>query len=129
MSWLVRWDDVELNSDEFLIEDLESVEKSTGVPWSVCNPFREVKVARAFLAVALLRAGKTENEVADALGRVTLGTLKSAFDYKPDDEMEGRAPLAPRDHLVRTSPASSPGRRPKGGSRPKREGNESVTSS
>ena len=130
MSWLVRWDNVEMSSDDFLIEDLESVEKATGVPWSVANPLREIKVARAFLAVALLRAGKSESEVAAALGKVTLGTLKTAFDYKPDDQAtEGGAPLAPRDHLAKTSPDSSRGRRPRAGHPAKPVGNESATSS
>ena len=117
MSWLIRWDDVEMSSDDMLIEDLENVEKSTGSPWSVANPLRDIKVARAFLAVAMLRSGKTEEQVADALGKITLATLKTAFDWKPDDEAttEGSAPL---DRPARTSRRSSPGRPLKGGSRP-----------
>jgi len=133
MAWIIKWDGKELNSDDFLISDLQEIEKATGEPWSTANCYRSVKVARAFLAVALLRLGKSEMEVADALGTVTLKTLKNTFDFVPDEDdepsPEGSVPLAPRDRLAKTSRGSSHTGRVKGGHRPKPADNESEMSS
>ena len=118
MTWVIRFEDIETTSDEFLIEDLESVEKSTGEPWSVANPLRSVKVAKAFLAVVLLRAGRSEDEVVAALAKVTLALLKHAFEYRPDSEGEVQEEVDPSGRpRPRTSRNSSRMGRGKGGSR------------
>jgi len=124
--WLIHIDGQTVESDDFLIEDLEQIEKATGVPWSISNPLKEIKVAKAFLATAMLRIGKSNEEVAAALKTVTLGTIKNAFDYKPDDAAsEGGDPLG---RSAKTTRGSSRGRPLKGGSRPLPDESESVTS-
>ena len=132
MTWIIRWEETEISSDDFLIEDLESIEKATGQPWSILNPYRDVKVAKAFLAVALLRAGKNEQQIELALRVVSLGTLKTTFDYKPDDEVEvvqDETPTKRRKPHARTSRASSLSESATAGS-PTTPGNsDSVTSS
>jgi hypothetical protein len=127
MGWLIRWDGAEFASDDMTIEDLGEIERATGEPWSTANPLRTVKVARAFLVTALLRSGRSEQEVADTLTHATLKDLKGAFDYRPDDNTEappeGRAPL---DHRPKTSRGSSPGGPRKAGrpARPAGRGSE-----
>ena len=111
MSWLIRHNGVEASSDDFLIDDLAQIEKSTGTPWSVANPWRDVKVARAFLAAAMLRAGRGEEEVATALSLLTLKQLKTVFKWVDDDEPpageDGQE--APLDRPSPTSRGSSSG--------------------
>jgi len=130
MTWKIKWDGEEFSSDDMTIEDLGSIEKATGEPWSTANPLRTVRVAKAFLAVALLNGGRTDDQVAQVLSTVTLKTLKNVFTYEPDeDATEGSAPLAPRDRLSKTSRGSSHTGRVKGGPRPKPADSESVMSS
>ena len=130
MSWIVRWQDTEINSDDFLIEDLEQIEKATGTPWSIANPLRDIKVAKAFIAVAMLRAGKSDTQVALALNALTLGTLKTAFDFKPEDEATSESvPTTPKKSRARTSPGSSPTGRATDGSPATPDDSASETSS
>lgn len=109
MTWIIKWDGHEMSSDDFLIGDLESIEKATGTPWSVCNVFKDVKVAKAFLAVAMLRQGESEAEVVAALDAVTLRTLKSAFEWRADEEEEHEEPDPSAPNPSSTSPGSSTG--------------------
>ncbi len=95
MTWIIRWNGKEHSSDDFTIADLGAIEKATGTPWSTCNVLRDVKVARAFLAVVMLHEGASEDEVADALGKVTLRTLKSAFEWRVDGEEEEHEEVDP----------------------------------
>ena len=99
MSWLIKWDGQELNSDDFTIADLGRVEKESGEPWSTANPFRDVAVARSFVGVALRRQGLGDKDVTAALDQVTLRRLKTAFEWVDDDseggEQEEPDPSAP----------------------------------
>jgi len=91
MSWLIKWNGTELDSDDLTIADLGRVEKESDTPWSVANPFREVVVARAFLACAMRRSGMPDDEVTTALDGLTLRTMKAAFQWVDDDESGGEA--------------------------------------
>ena len=115
MAWLIRVGDGEVSSDDFTIAELGEVEAAAGEPWSVANPLRSVKIARAFLAVALLRLGRTQDQTADELEALTLRTLKGAFVYVPDDDDEEPAPVGPTSRRGRTTRGSSPGARTTGG--------------
>jgi hypothetical protein len=131
MTWIIRVGDEEITSDDFLIEDLEQIEKATDTAWSIANPLRHIAVAKAFLAVAMLRLGKTDREVATALKAVTLKQLKSTFDYKPDDEavVESEEDADPLDRPAKIGRGSRRGRPISGGSHPISESKESETSS
>lgn len=85
MSWLIKWDGSEMNSDDLTIADLGRVEKEADTPWSVANPFREVAVAKAFLAVAMRRSGMPDRDVTAAVDTLTLRKLKGAFQWIDDD--------------------------------------------
>lgn len=109
MTWRITFAGVDMTSDDFTIGELGEVEKVSGVPWSIANPLREVKVARAFLAVALLRSGVPDREVAAHLEKVTLRKLKHAFSYEPDEDQEGEEEPDPSDRdLGLSSQPSSP---------------------
>ena len=127
--WIIRVGDEKVESDDFLIEDLEAIEKAGGSPWSIANPLRDIKVARAFLAVAMLRQGKTDRETEAELKKMTLKTLKGTFEYRSDDDVPGEDESEdPLDRPVRISRGSSRGRPVKGGSRPLPAENVSETS-
>lgn len=132
MSWLIRHNGVEFSSDDFLIEDLQTIEESTGTPWSIANPVREIKVARAFLAVAMLRSGRSEAEVEAMLANITLKALRAAFELVPDTmaDVVGSDAVDPSPpNRNPTTPGSSSGRTGKGGRPRKRASSASATSS
>lgn len=118
MSWNIRIPGGQVvSSDDFLIEDLGSIEKATGESWAVLNPMRSSAVAKAFLAVAMLRSGRTEAEVETALQLVTLKKLKSAFTYIDDEEAEQEevdpsVPSPSRTSGSSSHGSSTPGSRP-----------------
>lgn len=130
--WIIRVGDDEITSDDFLIEDLETIEKATDTPWSIANPLKDIKVARAFIAVAMVRQGKTDREVTAEMKTLTLRTLKKTFDYKPDDAavVDSEEDADPLARPAKTGRGSRRGPRPlAGGSRPISESNDLETSS
>lgn len=118
MSWTIRFRGIEMSSDDFTIEDLGNIERSTDTPWSIANPLAKIDVARAFLAVALIRSGKTEREMVETLRGVTAREFKRAFEFvsdKEDEPPEDDVDPLPAPSL--TSDESSPSGRTKAGSR------------
>ena len=69
-SWLIKVDGIQFSSDDFLIEDVGSIEKASGTSWYIANPLVEVPVARAFLAAAMLRSGRPSDVVEKTLKEV-----------------------------------------------------------
>ena len=88
-SWVIRVDGLEFSSDDFLIEDVGSIEKASGESWYIANPLVSVAVGRAFLAAAMLRSGRTPDVVEKHLTTMRLGELRRAFTFVPDDEPGG----------------------------------------
>jgi len=106
MTWIVKWQGEEYSSDDFTLDELGRIEKESGTAWSVLNPLRTAAVAKAFLRVALARAGEEPGKV----DKLTAGQIKWCFDFRPDEAdkdivSEGTEP----DPLTSTSPDSSPG--------------------
>lgn len=85
MTWLITWDGKQYESDDFLLDDLDAIEKATGEPWSVSNPLRHAKTAKEFLRVVLRVAGEPD----DRIDGLTLRDIKAAFDYRPDAPLGG----------------------------------------
>lgn len=85
MAWTIRLDGNEASSDDFLLDDLAYVEKAAKTPWSIANPYKDIAVAKAFLRVSLIRSGVSEEDADGRLATLTLGELKSAFDFTEDD--------------------------------------------
>ena len=85
MAWTIKYGGQTLDSDDFTIEELGEVERASGEPWSIINPLRSVKVARAFIAVLMLRT-MDKDEVPSALKALTLKKMRLAFEYRPDED-------------------------------------------
>jgi hypothetical protein len=93
MTWLITVGEGTVESDDFTIGDLGQIEKESETYWSIANPLRSSRVARAFLRVAYRRSGRDPEEV-DGL---TLGQLKSMFDFRADaDDGEPERPMRSR---------------------------------
>lgn len=72
-----RWGKVA--SDDFTLDEVERLERLTDVPWSRGNPLASLRQAKAWLLVAALHAGATEDEAAGHLASLNLGAIKGAF--------------------------------------------------
>lgn len=112
MTWLVNLRGTRFSSDDMTIAELGEVERVSGVPWSAANPFRQVAVARGFAAVALLRAGISEDQITETLEGLTLADLKGAFEYIPDEPIPdnggGAVPLPRAAPTTRGSSSGGP---------------------
>jgi hypothetical protein len=105
MTWLIRIPDGPVvESDDFTLDDLDRIEKETGTYWSIMNPLRESKVARAFLRTAYRRADMDPAGV-DTL---TMRTLKGMFEYI-EDASAGDDPQRPTKHRKDQKRRSSSG--------------------
>ena len=127
MAWIIRIPDggPQISSDDFTLDQLDSIEKSTGTYWSIMNPLRESKVARAFLKAAYEMADRDPADV-DSL---TMKSLKSMFDYIDDAPSEGQGgPTKARKGQKRRS-SSTGARTGSSGPRVSPEPSGSVTSS
>lgn len=124
MAWVVKIDGHEVDSDDFLLDDLAWIEKRTGSFWSLLNPWKNAEQAKAFIRVALVRSGVSEEDADARCESLTLRDIKGAFDFREDAaparaEGKGSGPTAP------TSPSSSPGARgSSGGRRKKQDGSD-----
>lgn len=110
MTWIVRWGGERVTSDDFTLDDLIALEKETGTPWSALNPLREIRIARAFLRVAINRTGGDPDDA----DRATLGRLKHVFEFEEDQPWpgggEGSDDDGPLDLKARgSSPGASAG--------------------
>jgi hypothetical protein len=79
------------STDDLTLNELETAEKVAGVPWSVMNPLRSTKVARALLALLLIRQhlssgmdqAAAEEKALEMAGQVTGAQLSDAFTFQP----------------------------------------------
>ena len=62
MPYEVRIDDQWYSEDDLTVQEIEAVEATTAIPWSIINPFRSVKEYQALVGAFLLRAGKSDEE-------------------------------------------------------------------
>lgn len=82
MTWVVSLPDGQkVESDDFTLADLIAIEKETGTPWSILNPYKDGSVAIAFYRTAL-RMTDGDPKVADS---ATLKDLKRMFEFVPDE--------------------------------------------
>jgi len=87
----------EIDSADFTIDEVDQIERESEVFWILAHPWRQVKVARAFMRVAYQRHGM-DPKLADDL---RLRDLTKVFDYRPDADEE-----APSEEEVPTKPRS-----------------------
>lgn len=91
-SWTIRLEGHEqVSTDDLTLDELEMAERACGVPYTLMDPHVSVRIAKALLAVCLLRAnlraGMAEAAAEDdALRRVrklTTAALHGAFQWVP----------------------------------------------
>ena len=71
------WGDVV--SDDLTLDEVARIEDLTEIPWAKMNPLGSLRQAKAWLLVAALHAGATEDEAAGHLAQLNLGAIKGAF--------------------------------------------------
>lgn len=117
-AWLLRLETapgewVEASTDDLTLNELETAEKVSGVPWSILNPLRSIPVARALLALLLIRQNLStgmdqaaaEGKALEMAGQITGAQLSDAFTWQPPSQ-----PLPPADGA--DPPASAPTSQP-----------------
>ena len=119
MAWIIRIDGFEVDSDDFLLDDLDWVERHTGSFWSILNPWKHASHARAFTRVALVRSGVPEADADERVAALTLRDIKGAFDFREDGEAAGDGSPG-KDPTAPNSPSSSRGGRGSSSGRRKR---------
>lgn len=79
--WQIRlgepWGDVV--SDDLTLDEVARLETLTDIAWARMNPLAGLRQAKAWLLVAALHAGATEDEAAALLAGLNLGGIKGAF--------------------------------------------------
>jgi hypothetical protein len=104
-AWLLRLQledgqQLEASTDDLTLNELETAEQVSGVPWAAMNPLRSAKVARGLLALLLIRQhlatgmdrAAAEEKALEMAGQVTGAQLSEAFTYQPPT---GRFPALP----------------------------------
>jgi hypothetical protein len=83
----LRWEihppgtDYTMVTDDFTLDEIEAIEEQTGVPWLLLDPARNLKVARAYITMACIRAGIPDEEIP---GRIsTIGDLHGVLTLVP----------------------------------------------
>lgn len=81
MSWNVTLDGRTYSSLDLTLDEVEAMERLSGIAWPLLNPTRNVAAAKAFLAVFMLRDGDSDDTIMDKLGGRTLGELVGAIEW------------------------------------------------
>jgi len=81
-SWLLRLDGYpEVSTDDLTLDELEVAERACNVPYTLMDPHASVRIAKAMLAVLLIKAGATEDEAIRKAGKLPVAKLHGAFTY------------------------------------------------
>lgn len=96
----------DVTTDDLTLDELEMAERASGVPYTLMDPHLSVKVAKALLAVMLVRAKRqggmpqqqAEDEALAVAGGLRVEKLHHAFTFVP--------PTTPKDKLRRLLQAS-----------------------
>jgi hypothetical protein len=92
-------------SDDLTLDEIERLEKITEVPWAIGNPLASLRQAKAWLLVATMHAGASEEEATEHLAGLNLRDIKGAFQLH-----SGTAPLRLVDdeYVPPVPPSSAP---------------------
>lgn len=71
-----------MRTDDFTLDEIESIEDQTQVPWLALSP-TQWKVARAMLVVAMIRSGIPDDEIGDLLKGWRIGDIDGVFTLIP----------------------------------------------
>jgi hypothetical protein len=82
-----RWEfrppgtDYVMYDDDFTLDEIEAIEEQTEVPWLLLHPGKSIKVARAMLTMACIRAGIPDEEIPARIN--TLRDLEGVLTLVP----------------------------------------------
>jgi hypothetical protein len=105
-----RWEikppgtDYRMTTDDFTLDEIESMEEQTQVPWMLLDP-SNFKVARAMLIVAMIRAGVPDADVAEQMKGWTTKDMHGVFTLIPPRKTQ-KAPAAEVPAVPPTSASS-----------------------
>jgi hypothetical protein len=101
------------STDELTLDEVEDIERVSGVAWALSNPLASIKQAKGYLVVFALRDGMTEDEIEEWFDGMKLGDIAGAFEYDDSDLLarfaEITAQSAPKG---RSSKVSRDGKKP-----------------
>lgn len=79
--WLVKVDgEVLLNTEDLTFDELGVIEETSGIGWMYLNPNNATGVARALLALALIKSGMADAAARDKVGQMTKREFRDAFE-------------------------------------------------
>jgi hypothetical protein len=68
-------------TDDFTLDEIEAIEEKTEVPWLLLDPARSMKVARAYITMACIRAGIPDEEIPARIAKI--GDLHGVLTLVP----------------------------------------------
>lgn len=74
-----------ITTDELTLDEVELVEKVSGIPWVAINPTSSLKSAKALFVVMAVRAGVSEDEALKLVSAMTLKKIKRSFTFVQGD--------------------------------------------
>lgn len=80
MPWLVKFEGEVLNTEDLTLDELEAIETATSVPWITFNPVTSVPVAKALLALCLVKSGLSDDVAREKVGQYRVRDLKDVFE-------------------------------------------------
>lgn len=84
--WLVKLEgEVLLNTEDLTFEELEALEQVTGTGWAFLFPNNDAKVAKALLALALVRSGMDDTAAKDKVAALTRREFRDSFERITDE--------------------------------------------
>jgi len=87
VAWSVRVGETWQSTDDLTLDEIEAVEKASGVSWGFLNPLRSAAAAKALYAAFLVRDGVPDDEARTQVGALRLKTAKHTFRYVEDDDL------------------------------------------
>jgi hypothetical protein len=72
----------EVEDLDFTLDQMDTIERESGVFWVAAHPFKSAKVAKAYLRVAYRIHGLDPDEV----NTLTQRQMRGWLDYRPDDD-------------------------------------------
>src|SRR4051812_19673961 len=96
MPWLVRFEGEVLNTEDLTLDELGAIEEATGVPWITINPVTSIPVAKALLAMCLIKGGVSDEVAREKVGQYRIKDINNVFDLVesgadlPSDWVDGQ---------------------------------------
>jgi len=100
---------------DFTLDDLDAIERESGVPWVLATPFRSAKVAKAYFRVAYRHHGLDPDDV----DKLTQRDFKGWLDVVPnEDDADDDADAEDGEADPPTTPRRARRSRPSSGASP-----------